>query len=80
MHTSFKNNIWSADVADMQLIMNLVKEFIFLLCVIDIAIKYAWTVPLKDKKGIAITDAFQKILDDPNHKPSKIWLDKGGEF
>ena len=80
MHTSFKNNIWSADVADMQLIMNLVKEFIFLLCVIDIAIKYAWTVPLKDKKGIAITDAFQKILDDPSHKPSKIWLDKGGEF
>ena len=80
MHTSFKNNSWSADVADMQLIMNLVKEFIFLLCVIDIAIKYAWTVPLKDKKGIAITDAFQKILDDPSHKPSKIWLDKGGEF
>ena len=80
MHTSFKNNIWSADVADMQLIMNLVKEFIFLLCVIDIAIKYAWTVPLKEKKGIAITDAFQKILDDPSHKPSKIWLDKGGEF
>ena len=80
MHTSFKNNIWSADVADMQLIMNLVKEFIFLLCVIDIAIKYAWTVPLKDKKGIAITDAFQKNLDDPSHKPSKIWLDKGGEF
>ena len=80
MHTSFKNNIWSADVADMQLIMNLVKEFVFLLCVIDIVIKYAWTVPLKDKKGIAITDAFQKILDDPSHKPSKIWLDKGGEF
>ena len=80
MHTSFKNNIWSADVADMLLIINLIKEFIFLLCVIDIAIKYAWIVPLKDKKGIATTNAFQKILDDPSHKPSKIWLDKGGEF
>ena len=38
MHTSFKNNIWSADVADMLLIINLIKGFIFLLCVIDIAI------------------------------------------
>ena len=35
---------------------------------------------LQDKEGIAITDAFQKILDDSNRKPNKIWVDKGSEF
>ena len=34
----------------------------------------------KDKKGIMITNAFQKILDQSNHKPNKIWVDKGSEF
>ena len=37
-------------------------------------------IPLKDKKGITITDAFQKILHEFNCKPSKIWVDKGSEF
>ena len=35
---------------------------------------------LKDKKGIAITNAFQKVLDESKCKPNKIWLDKGSEF
>ena len=56
------------------------KGFRFLLCVIDIFSKYAWVVPLKDKKGVSIVDAFQKILDDSNRKPNKIWADKGSEF
>ena len=34
----------------------------------------------KDKKGIMITNAFQKILDQSNRKPNKIWVDKGNEF
>ena len=37
-------------------------------------------MPLKEKKGITITNAFQKILDESNHKPYKIWVDKGSEF
>ena len=48
--------------------------------VIVIFSKYAWVVPLKDKKGISIVDAFQKILDYSNWKPKKIWVDKGSEF
>ena len=56
------------------------KGFRFLFCVIDIFSKYAWVVPLKDKKGISIVDAFQKIIDDSNRKPSKVWVDKGSEF
>ena len=50
------------------------------MCVIDIFSKYAWVVPLKDKKDVSIVDAFQKVLDDLDRKPNKIWVDKGSEF
>ena len=80
VYSGFKDNIWGADLADMQLINKFNKGFRFLLCVIDIFSKYAWVVPLKDKKGVSIVDAFQKILDDSNRKPNKIWVDKGSEF
>ena len=46
----------------MQSISKFNKGFRFLSCVIDIFSKYAWVVPLKDKKGVGIVDAFQKIL------------------
>ena len=59
-----------ADLADMQLISMFNKGFRFLLCVIDIFSKYAWVVPLKDKKSITITNAFQKILDGSNARQS----------
>ena len=66
----------------MQLISRFNKKFRFLLCVIDIFSKYAWVVPLKDKKGVtfSIVDIFQKILKESNRKPKKIWLEKGSEF
>ena len=50
------------------------------MCVIDIFSKYAWVVPLKDKKGISIVNAFQKILKESDRKPNKTCVDKGGEF
>ena len=64
----------------MQLISKFKKGFRFLLCVIDIYRKYAWIIPLKDQNGITITNAFQNILDESNHKPNKIWVDKCSEF
>ena len=64
----------------MQVISKFNKWFRFLLCVIDIFSKYACVVPLKDKEGVSIVDAFQKILYDSNRKPNKIWIDKGSEF
>ena len=64
----------------MQLISKFNKGIRFLLCVIDIFSKYAWVVPLKDKKGISIVNAFQKILKESNRKPNKIWVEKGSEF
>ena len=61
----------------MQLITKFNKGFRFLLCFIDIFSKYPWVVPLKNKKGISIVDAFQKISNDLYRKPKKIWVDKG---
>ena len=42
--------------------------------------KYAFAVPLKDKKGITIVNAFQSILDSSIRKPNKIWVHQGSEF
>ena len=80
VHAAFKDNIWGADLADMQLLSRYNKGIRFLLCVIDIFSKYAWVVLLKDKKGISIFKAFQSILKQSNRKPNKIWVDKGSEF
>ena len=42
--------------------------------------KYAWVIPLKDKEGVSIVNAFQQILDKSACKHNKIWVDKGSEF
>ena len=65
----------------MQLLSKYNKGIRFLLCFIDIFCKYAWVVPLKDKKGISIVKAFQIILKQSNsRKPNKIWVDRGSDF
>ena len=58
VYSSFKDNILDADLADIQLINKYNKGIRFLLCVIDIYSKYAWVIPLKDKKSITITNGF----------------------
>ena len=80
VHSYFKDNVWGADLSDMQFICKFNQGIRFLLRVIDIFSKYAWIVPLEDKKGNTITNVFQKILDESNRKPNKIWVDKGTEF
>ena len=56
------------------------KGIKYLLCAIDLYSKYAFVIPLKDKKGISIVNAFNKIIKQSNRKPNKIWIDQGGEF
>ena len=56
------------------------KGIKYLLCAIDLYSKYAFVIPLKDKKGISIVNAFNKIIKQSNRKPNKIWVDQGGEF
>ena len=64
VYSSFKDNICGADLTDMILITKCNKGIRFLLCVIDIFSKYALVVPLKNKKGITIVNAFQSILNN----------------
>ena len=64
----------------MQLISKFNKWFRFLLCVIDIFSKYSWVVPLKDKKGVSIVNAFQKNIKQVRTQTKQIWVDKGSEF
>ena len=56
------------------------KGIKYLLCVIDLFSRYAWVVPLKDKKGVSIVNGFQSILTSSKGKLSKIWIDHGSEF
>ena len=92
----FKDNLWGADLADIQLISKYNKGLQFLLYVIVNLSKYAWGKKYykdkkrqknpekqdkdKDKESITITNVFQKILDERNGKPNTIWIDKGSEF
>ena len=56
------------------------KGIKYLLCAIDFYSKYAFVIPLKDKKGISIVNAFNKIIKKSGKKTNKIWVDQGGEF
>ena len=58
--------IWGADLGDIQLLSKFNRGIRVLFCVIDIQSKYVSVVSLKDKKGVAITKAFQKTLDAPD--------------
>ena len=65
IYSSFRDNIWGVDLADMQLLSKFNKGFRFVLYVIDIFSKCAWVVSLKDKKGsVTIVKAFRNILDN----------------
>ena len=76
MYSSFKDNSWGADLADMQSLSKFNKGIKYLLCAIDLFSKYASVIPLKDKKGTSIVNAFQKIISK-KRKPNKIWVDQG---
>ena len=80
VYSQFKDNIWGVDLADMQSLSRKNKGIKYLLCAIDLYSKYAFVIPLKDKKGISIVNGFNKIIKQSNRKPNKIWVDQGGEL
>ena len=80
VYLQFKDNIWGVGLADMQSLSRKNKGIKYLLCAIDLFSKYAFVIPIKDKKGISIVNAFDKIIKQSNRKPNKIWVDQGGEF
>ena len=79
VYASQKDKIWGVDLADMQSISKYNKGIKYLLCALDLLGKYAWVVPLKDKRGITIVNAFQKMISK-RCKTNKIWVDQGGKF
>ena len=64
VYSSFRDNIWGVDLADMQSLSRYIKGVKYLLSAIDLFSKYAWVVSLKDKKGTSIVNAFQKIISE----------------
>ena len=80
MHSSFIDDTWGVDLADMQVISKFNKGIRFLLCFINIFSKYAWVIHLKDKKGITTTNSSQKFLKQSNPKLRITWVDKASEF
>ena len=80
VYSSFKDNIWSVDLADMSLISKFNKEIKYLLCVIDLFSRYSWVIPFKNKDGCSIVEGFRSIFKNSDRKPNKIWADHGKEF
>ena len=56
------------------------KNVKYLLCAIDVFIKYAWVKALKDKKDKTVVNAFIEIVNETNCKPNKLWFDQRREF
>ena len=79
VYSSYRDNIWGSDLADMQSLSKYNKGIKYLFCAIDLFSKYPWLVPLKDKKGTSIVNVFQKIISE-GRKPNKIWVDRGSEW
>ena len=80
VYSQFKDNIWGVDLADLQSLSRKNKGIKYLFCAIDLYSKYAFVIPLKDKKGISIVNAFNKIIKQFGKIPNKIWVDQGSEF
>ena len=68
VYSQFKDNIWGVDLADMQSLSKKNKDIKYLLGAIDLYSKYAFVISLKDKKGISITNAFDKIIKQSKRK------------
>ena len=81
----YKDETWSADLIDKSSISKYNNNYKFILTVIDMFTKYAWTIPLKNKSGLSITNGFKTILSEgpqggsESRKPEKLWLDRGSE-
>ena len=71
VYSGFKDNIWGVDLADMQSLSKYNNGIKYLLFAIDLFSKYAWVVSLKDKKGVSIVDAFQKLISEGSKAESQ---------
>ena len=80
VYSQFKDNIWGVDLADMQSLSRKNKGIKYILCAVDLYSKYAFVIPLENKKETSVTNGFNKIIKQSHRKPNKLWVDQGGEF
>ena len=73
------DKIWCSDLVEMQRFSKFNKSYRYLLMVLDLFSKYGWIVPLMDKKGETVTEAFKTIFKE-GRKPQYLWTDKGKEY
>ena len=76
----YLDHIWQADLVDLQAISKENRGHSYILTVIDVLSRYAFAVPLKNKTGLSIIQAFKKIFSLSKRKPKKIHTDYGTEF
>ncbi len=74
------DDIWAADLVDMQYYSRTNKGFKYILMIIDIFSKYGWAIPLKNKKGAECVRAFTELWNSGQNPPKFLWTDKGKEF
>jgi len=74
------DDVWSCDLVEMQEWSKQNKGYRYMLNVIDVHSKYAWSIPLKDKTGKTVLEAFKQIVESSGRKPDHIWVDEGKEF
>ena len=79
VYVRFKDNIWAADLVEMESLSTKNKSVKYLFCVIGVFTKYAWIKPLKYKKGKTVLNAFE-VVNESNRKPNKLCVDQGGKF
>lgn len=72
------DDVWACDLVDMTQTPD--GKYKYILTVIDIMSKYAWAVPLTNKRGSSILDAIEDIMKKSNRRPNKFWTDSGTEF
>ena len=80
MNVFEKDEVWGADLVEMQEWEKVNKGFRYMLNIIDVFSKYAWSVPLKDKKGQTVTAALDTTVKTSNRTPKFLWVDQGKEF
>ena len=81
VHSSFTDNVWGADLIDMQLISNSkIMEFAFYCVLLIFSVNAHELFRWKTKKVLQLLRIFKKISDESNRKPNKIYVDKGSEF
>ena len=75
---NFPNEIWSADLIDLKKLKKYDNRFQYIINIIDLYSRHAWSIPIKNKTGKSIVEAFDSLSE--TKKPKKLWVDNGSEF